>query len=438
MFIIRKYKPSLLFFIWPINCFLFITIRTVFGTAPIYWSDASFLFLVSVFPYKYYVSKWIKFLPPWHIYLILVSLIFGCFSAVIFFGPAPEIFYILFHKGICWLAFPLGVLIFHPYTKLVYKKNLLWGMITVASCFLLWALAESGSPSRALALNGIFFKDIGKSSYALIENSSEMFAGRPNGPFFSGTTFGGACTIIAYICWYLATVFEKNRKKLLFAAAAAIIAMLFTVSRLDIIAVILSLIVFIIFGRTKAKTNAVGLATVVIIGVIALSNTYVVSTIFSRFERWSGGATQDQSVNARSSAGPKRLISFVKNHPYIILTGAGMEVDKLAQRRVNVEGFDAGFLSNGFLLFLYYTGIIGFIVYTFFWLWMIFKSLVALNVFKAQSISIIIGLIFIIFSDNYSALDESIIKGLFFTAGLIIGSNYFEKMKQYDYHINSY
>jgi hypothetical protein len=130
---------------------------------------------------------------------------------------------------------------------------------------------------------------------------------------------------------------------------------------------------------------------------------------------------EDDNTAARVLWGPARLIDLIANEPLVLLTGSGLDPEKLASKSHHEADFESGFVSNGFLLMLYYLGLGGFVLHAVFWGWAVHISRKFPPRSRAANCGFITVALVIVASDNYGAMYEPAIAILFLLVGLLAG-----------------
>jgi hypothetical protein len=83
------------------------------------------------------------------------------------------------------------------------------------------------------------------------------------------------------------------------------------------------------------------------------------------------------------------------------------------------DDFDGGFVSNGFLLALYYLGVGGFLLYGGFWCWAFYMAGTAPPEKRGVLVGFVTVAVIIVASDNYGIMYKPASTLLFLVAGLV-------------------
>lgn len=409
-------RPSILPFVWSISVFVFPTTRTMIGPAPIYWYDVVTVALFGVVWYETR-NRWPTSVVKWHWIMIGCSAVFGLLFPVIRYGPSAELLYLWIHMCIAWMCFPIGILIFRSVNKEGYIRSLVIGVALSAVTIAMVGVYQKGGPDAALAVNVFFRGDMGgmwtESEYGLFR-----YWQRPNGPFGAATTFAGVAAIMALVASAAAQGAYKRWVSVTAAAALAVVVV--TLTRHVLIAALVGSVVVVASSSIRQKVKVIS-AVGISIGVIATIGLGMGWD--NRFSVWNtSGFLADESVAARLLVGPARLVQLLASDPAVFITGVGLDVQKLASSGVDVGISASGFVSNGFLLALYYLGIVGFACMVSFWIWTFRRA----SRFSGRVSSWMKGLvavaILIVVSDNYSFMEETAVSGLFLFAGCVVGA----------------
>ena len=138
----------------------------------------------------------------------------------------------------------------------------------------------------------------------------------------------------------------------------------------------------------------------------------------ARMSRFDDGVMEDDNITARVVDGPARLATFMGQHPSMFFTGAGIDPEKLLSRAGINDDFDGGFVSNGFLLALYYLGVGGFFLYGGFWVWAFYAAGTASPEKRGVLLGFITMSAIIVAADNYGIMYKPASTLLFLVVGL--------------------
>jgi len=260
-------------------------------------------------------------------------------------------------------------------------------------------------------------QDVARAVEQMWENKETQVTRAP-GPHFSPCAFGGI-TLLGFLGLVLLQRGNYNLCTYLGMVSAASVA-LTSVTRLVLVASAAGMIVFLLLGshrqRLKAFVllSAAGLAGVIFIG------SYLSDVWSARLERWRHGVMEDDNVLARAIDGPTRLLNFFTAHPESLVLGAGPDPEKLQSKTQQESSFESGFVSNSFLLALYYMGAVGLLFYAFFW-WKVLRfSLRAPPQLRSAFCGTAVVCGIIIAADNYAMMFEAAAAVLNLIAGLIL------------------
>jgi len=196
-----------------------------------------------------------------------------------------------------------------------------------------------------------------------------------------------------------------------------------SVTRLVLVAGVAGAIVFLLLSSHRQRLKAFAILSIAgLVGAIFLGSYF--SDVWStRLGRWSHGVMEDDNVSARAIDGPTRLVNFFTAYPETLILGAGPDPEKLESKTQQESNFESGFVSNSFLLALYYMGAVGFLCYGWFW-WKVFKSSLKApgNMRSAfAGAAVVCGII--IAADNYAMMFEAAATTLNLIAGLLLSES---------------
>ena len=263
--------------------------------------------------------------------------------------------------------------------------------------------------------NGIFYRDLSATftteSYALI------WSYRTQGPFLNPTT-------LALFNLFFASYLLLRSKDLKYywtyiGVICAGISIVSSVSRQAMLVAGLAALVYLFMAPLKQgfRNLSVGIA----LALILVASTGGGDIVSERFSRVTENGIYEDNVAARLIEGPQRLYDLFISKPELILTGVGLDVEKIAERGVNVDGNEAGFVSNSFLLALYYTGIFGFIAYVSMWFWAFRMAWTSPTSVRPLLVAFMFAGIFLTFTDNTIFKFEAITAWALFMVGVVAG-----------------
>lgn len=420
LIVIGRSRPNYLYFIWALVLLVFPTTRTLVAGAPLYWFDVVTLALLSSL-YAYHGFRfWSPHVPKWHWWFIGVGFVFGVLIPVLYYRTAVlEITWTWGHTSLAWMAFLLG---FVPYiTRRGESYQTALGMGILASIFILAteAALQFGNAEVSVALNKFYFRDHVSGNPVNDLFVKEYFTTRVNGPHGDPNTFGGKAVIMAIACAWL---LRRHAKKYMYAGfVGAMVIVLATVSRQCLLAALVGGSIILLFSRSGLRARALFVAG---IGAVVASAAGFSGGWSERLGRFEGGVSEDIGWIARLVLGPERLLNAIAEHPTIIITGVGLDVHKLVANGVDVGNLSYGFVSNGFLLPFFFLGISGFLLTLIFWSWVMRAAAGLPRTLRATGLGSVAAMMLLIFADNYSFLNETVVAMLFLVAGVIAGERY--------------
>lgn len=419
-------KRTFLFFLLPLFYLLFQTIRTVIAGIPLYWSDITVIALL--LSTGRWIRSWfsLKYLNirNWHLWLIACQCL-GVFVAIVRFNLLSEPIYEAFRYSLCYLCFPIGARVFASNEFEKYRRSLGMGIAVSIVVISLLALYQFGDPIRNAQIANFFYSDFYQSlTGSDLTNQARIY--RPSGPFQAPTTLAGTSLLAASSTWLCLRKSNPLISKI--SILAGILASVLTLSRHGILAIFLALPFYIVSNyKSKKSFNIFSTwfrLTVVVfllffIASYFFDNTEIGQQLMVRLNK--GGVSEDTNLQARLILGPSRLFNLIAQDFSVLIFGLGTGISKARFTSGSDTLRHIGFVSNGFLLPLLYTGLFGFFTMIFFW---IFNLRTALKTYKFLSpicISIPLISILIILSDNYGYLAKPTVMLWSLVSGILSG-----------------
>jgi hypothetical protein len=401
-----------LFFVYPITLIILPTLRLNLGF-PLYLFDVSGGLILAAAVQAGGWRAWPRGVLPWHFIFAGFLVFAGIIVPMFRYGFSLQSVWISGHASLSFMQIFTAAALVNVPSLAPSRKFLIWGIVAglAALGIVLWL--QFGSPGMSRAINGFFYRDQA-TSFNMTEFGAAITAQRSAGPFFNPNSAGVVAVLAAYVAWLLGS------RKMTFAAfALAAACVIPTVSRQAMLALALALSVSLIAGDPKRRI--VGIALLALVPLVAPLATMIpaLAPAFERFGRWQGGALEDNNVSGRLIDGPIRLWNLIVEKPDTAVVGAGWDVIKLMNQGLDVGIYSTGFVSNSFLLWLYYGGIGGFILILVFFGQMLRASIQSRGLLKAKAVAITVAIMFLYFSDNGGILIEAYIAPISIAAGLI-------------------
>ena len=257
----------------------------------------------------------------------------------------------------------------------------------------------------AAAINDFYFRDMQGHLVLLEEVGARISASRVNGPHGDPNTFGGTTALVCVIALLLLPQRARRLAPVIIGLAGIVVGA--TVSRQVLVAAVLAFGVAFLLGTARTKVRIVGAtATLIVLGLVS----GVAASWGERLSRWEGGVGQDMNVVGRIVIGPQRLLSVIAVDPTVLVTGVGLDVQKLvkkaADKQAEVGIYQMGFVSNSFLLPLYYLGITGFVLTFALWIWTLRRALAQPRRAPPLHVGGVVMAMLLIASDNYAFIVE--------------------------------
>lgn len=387
-------RGGVLFGIWSFICVALPTVRNSFGPVSIYWSDvAALAVLFWIARGRQSTKRWT--LDYWMVFLVL-ALSIGGFSAFARYGAYLE-------PGFTLLRYVLALVPLMAVPRIVGAKDgtfewLLRGLVVGAIALFLMALAQSASPSTALWLEQRFYGDFsGDYRERLIEGSDTL---RVYGMYSTSTCFAGAATMLGVLLLLLQTG-RRRGWMLLAGAGGCLVASLLTYSRHALVA----WAVFSLLAATLRPGKFLRTAGVAVGVLVASSSLISLEFWEERIDR--GGVESDENLSSRLVDRPLELLDRIQEEPSVGLVGVGLGVDHVGPA-VGSRPSRYGFVSNGFLLFLFYGGIVPFLAYCGVFALSCLRALGLETAHRATAVGAIGAVVVVVASDNYGFLHLSI------------------------------
>lgn len=417
--LLAQRAPKHLFFFWPILLLVFPTTRTMVGPAPIYWYDVVIVALLyAMYLNRAHRIRWPKGLARWHWWFIGTAFVGGLVVPTIRYGFSAEMVWILGHASLSWMAFPLGIALFTSARAEQNRQNFLQGLLVSLGATAGVALLQFGDPAMAARINSFYFGDV-EGSIRLAEFAAYQSASRVSGPYGGPNGFGG---ITAVVCAVALLLYHGHAKRLPYVVGTlGTIVIAATVSRQVLAAAIFAAGAALFYMRIKGKIKLVAIAAMILTGALVSG---VATNWSERLNRVEGGIEEDMNIYGRLVIGPTRMWEVIERDPTVLLFGVGLDVQKLVTkggRGEDVGFYKAGFVSNSFLLPLYYLGIVGFAVMIVFWTRLLQRATRLPRDIRPLGIGCTIGAMILIASDNWAFLKEPGVCMLFVFGGCVYG-----------------
>lgn len=412
--------PRYLLLIWPITLLVGQTTRTLIGPAPFYWYDATALVILARLYLSGDLNTWPHAVPRWHWWFVAAAFLFGTLVPIGRYGLSKEMFWILAHSSLAWMAFAIGLGLYLSPRGAEYRRQLGFGLLGALTITAGIALLQFGDETMAIAVNRFFNRDLTGSLLLMDDFAGQYNSSRVNGPWGGPNEFGGTTAIAAAIGLLL---FAEISKKLCYACLAlAAVVVATTVSRQVLVAAAIGAIAGMLVGSGRGRARIIGALALVLLAGVA---TGAYQNWSERLARWEGGIDKDTNVMGRLVVGPQRLIKLIEVDPSVVVVGVGLDVQKLTRKVQDKEQevgiYRYGFASNSFLLPLYYLGITGFVLTIAFWGWVLRRAWLLTGDSRALAVGVATTAIFLVAADNYAFMFEVTVTMLFLLGATIAG-----------------
>jgi hypothetical protein len=412
--------PRYLYALWPFALLAIPSVRIMVGPAPVYIYDAVTMILLAQLLASRELRRWPRGIPRWHRWFIGVGLVFGTITPAIRYGFAPEMLWILGHVALAWMAFCIGFMLYVSREGEARRTLLAYGISAAIVYGAVVGALQFGDPAMAERINAFHFRDMPDHLVRLEELGGHLSSSRVNGPHGDPNTFGGTTAIAGGICLLLLAGRKTGFVLVILALAAFTIAL--TVSRQVLVATVVALVVA---GALARLAHQFRLAGVIAIVAVAALGSGALANWGERLGRWEGGVGQDLNVVGRVIIGPQRLIDVISREPSVLLTGVGLDVQKLVRRakdkQEEVGDLAHGSVSNSFLIPLYFLGIAGFTLTAAFWFWVVRRAWGKPRSSRPLDMGVVTLAVLLIASDNYAFIVETTVAALFLLAAIVAG-----------------
>jgi hypothetical protein len=419
------YRRSWAFGVW-LGCYLvFPTAFTKLGEAPVYLYDVATLVLVAVLWGSGDLRRWPANAPRWHLWFIGGAFVLSVVGGAARYGPMPELLWIWGHTSLAWLAFMFGVVAFTSLGGEAYRAALQWTVLASLAILAGLAVVQYADLPGSESISEFFYGDLGSvRTVEILRIGPET--NRATGPHNAPTGFSGIALLSLAALWLAGGGRAGWMRWTALGLAATVL--LCTVSRHTMLAAALAFGVALALAEARRKALVVGAGLVAAVLVVVSADTLLLKNSWSyRLSKTDEGFLQDDNIAARLLWGPARLAERIAADPSLLLTGAGLDPEKLAAKARGDLHFETGFVSNGFLLALYYLGVGGFVFYALFWLWTAWSAWRLPPVRRAAACGFTVMAVLIVAADNYSFMYEPAIGLLALLAGLVGGLRHHEQ-----------
>lgn len=415
----RAWRTHWLFFGWAFLITCLPPLRGTIGPIPVYLFDVAVCLVWSIVLLRPGIPAWAPQSPPWMPLFLVMLTVFGTLLPMFFYGFYPEMVWNLGHTGLAMTTIVLGSFLNRGASEAErngMRLGIVCGLLVVASIGLLQKASTDWNAFFIRLFYGVDEEAGGDESGTVLIAQALSAFGRVAGPFGSPNTFGVTSLMAALNYWLITSI--DHRKNLLgfvvFGALAAILVV--SGSRQAIFAGGL-----VALGYALTTSPMKMLPSFVLGGGMAgLVLMFVDSgALLNRLERLSQG-TEEANVSARIAEGPQRFWEMLAWDPSLLFTGVGLEIQKLARYNVAISSqILEGFVSNGYLLYIYFFGLFGFLVMAAFWVWVVYRGLVAPSRFRHITAGGGLALAFIVFADNHAVLAEELVNQMMIFVGLV-------------------
>ena len=397
---LAKQKSPVLITLWVMIFLAFPTTRNKLGPVSLYWCDLTGIAVLAAFYNHGPMTRTVATTTRWGALLIGTYCI-GVIAAFLRYQTILEPGFWTYRYVIAlapWVILPRII------REEMYFKAIERGVLLAAGVVGIVAMMQAGSKETALWVDDIFYSaypaEVGRESYQrrMVKTASTL---RTYGMYGTSTAFAGASAAVGF----LVLLFSTMRRRAVLAPIFAILCFLgclTTYSRHGLLAIAFFVAPTIIFVPTRA-IRVVGLAA-----GLAVVASFFISTEFmaERFGR--GGEGGDDNMTYRLVVRPLELLDRIEMDPTVALVGAGHGIEH-ALKGEELEKARYGFVSNSFVLYLFYAGILCFLAFGFVFVAALVRSWGLPPRIRDPAMGTILGMIVILASDNYAYLHTSFV-----------------------------
>jgi hypothetical protein len=325
------------------------------------------------------------------------------------------------------MPFAFGVIALTSVWGEQYRTSARWTLLGCLGALTGMAVIQYADWPGGEAITNLFYSGLGNAQTVEVLRVG-VETNRAIGPHYAPTGFAGMALLSLIIFWLVTDEHHRWQRWTVAGLAATII--LCTVSRHIMVAAMAGFGVIIAFSEASRKAKLILIAGLAAIVITTTATGLVKHSWQERLAKLEQGILEDDNIAARVLWGPERLAECIAGNPSVLLTGAGLDPEKLASKANRDLNFESGLVSNGFLLALYYLGIGGFVLFGLFWVWAFSAAKRLLPPARSVVCGFVVMAIVIVAADNYSFIYEPAMGLLFLIVGLIAGQRHRQLVAQ--------
>jgi hypothetical protein len=349
---------------WLISVWVFFyianpTLRFMVGQIPVYWSDVVSGMVLSAFlTWKSGEERKTTETSWWGAGLI-VAMFAGVLSTALRYGDIVRPSYELLRHGLA--LSPMFLLPRMWHSSAMIRAAAIGAGLAGVTLFLV-AVGQTVSKETAAWIENLYYGDFNLAHIGAYSSHRERIIFvverlRAYGMYSTATMFGGVSVLVGMIIMNLnrGDLSPFLKKCLWVTIAASAVAAMLSYSRHALLAMLMAgILYFLMAKRGKMKALLFGM-------VILLGGLQIVSVDFWQERVGKGGVTTDSNLRARLIDRPQELVERIAQDPLVLVLGAGLGLKRLEDLD-HKEKREAqfGFASNGFLLYLFNTGMAAF------------------------------------------------------------------------------
>lgn len=328
------------------------------GSVSLYWCDIAAV-AVLFYWYNDRVPRKSAYLALQWFAVLMGTLLIGGLSSLVRYGAFFEPLYWILRYALALATLPIVT----AYSRQPPLRSAMLAGVSAAavSMFVIAIFQEFRLPFND-QLDSILYdgyasgrSDHGRSAVFATEGLVRVF-----GPYSSSTQFGGAAVCVGVLLTMLSWTSRRpyimagRQRYYTLATVMAWAAALMTISRHALLAICVFLVVTAAADLRKSKWVWVlsgGALLLVGSGYLGSFNEFWLARLSK------GGISTDANLSARLQTRPWELFDRIMHEPSVFYWGTGLGSEHI------LHGPEYGFVSNGFLLYLFYCGILAFMAF---------------------------------------------------------------------------
>lgn len=337
--------------------------------------------------------------------VVVVTIFISLFIANFRYDAGIRAVYVGVHAALAIFCYRLGLVLS------LQRENvgaLVYSTAVVAALLLTLVIFQSISLANSGIIVDFFFGDFDASDQRVVAITQDRYI-RPAASHSNPNTLGAICLFLMFL---QSAVIRRLWGRLRMIAVINCFMLIAVIgisgSRQVLLAIALGLLPLLRISGYIRKTTLSAISIAVV--AVTVIGIYTSDQWFVRLTGTVSGGQVDSNILARVIDGPIRMSQQILANPSFALFGAGYDVQKFA--RFSGDGVSSelasGFVSNGFLLSFYYSGIVCLLAWFGFW-WSVLRRSVGRNLAASKwSTSFCLAGLFIFVADNHLLIAEEL------------------------------